>query len=166
MKKQRSKALPDEVRIGFSCRALELIEEECGATAHETGGMLLGQLRWTEYGLEYEVTHATPPGQGSVSGPTTFVRGADFAKRRLDYLANKFGVRYLGEWHKHAVSRAPQASPKDCSTIRAIACKPAYDIEFPVLVIANKDGKSLTIYASDCRKVAFIRVQHTTNDAE
>lgn len=145
---------------------MELIKEECGATTHETGGMLLGYLRWGEHGPEYEVTHATPPGNDSLSGPTTFARGANFARRRLDYLANKFGVRYLGEWHKHAVSKAPQASPKDRSTMRAIARKPAYDIEFPILVIANADGSCLTIYASDRRKVALICVQRGSKDVE
>lgn len=120
--------------------------------------MLLGHLRATGNGLEYEATHATPPGPDSVCGPAYFTRDWEFADRRLRYLASKFGVRYLGEWHKHPVADAPTASPTDRRTMRAIARKPAYDIDRPILVIANEDGGTMTVYVSDKRNVDRVRV--------
>lgn len=165
MKKPKSyKPLPDEVRVRLSKRALELIEVECVAAEEETGGMLVGHVRERKSFLEYEVTHATPPGHDSDAGPCRFTRGAGFAKRRLDYLAERFGVRYLGEWHKHAGQNTPRASLRDRATMRAIARKPAYDIEFPMLLIANEDGRRLAIYLSDRRKVALIRERHAEAD--
>lgn len=44
--------------------------------------------------------------------------------------------------------------------MRAIARKPAYAIEEPLLVVANETGSRLAIYAADRRKVALISVQH------
>ena len=165
MKKPKSyKRHPDEIRVCLSQKALELIEVECVDTFGETGGMLVGHVRETKGFLEYEVTHATPPGHDSDAGPCRFTRGSGFAKRRLDYLTEKFGVRYLGEWHKHAVPNTPRASPRDRATMRAIARKPAYDIEFPMLLIANEDGRRLAIYASDRRKVTLMREQHAAAD--
>lgn len=150
--------LTQEVTVCVSDRVSRLIAAECAATEGETGGMLLGYLRATGNGLEYEATHATPPGPDSVCGPSHFTRDSEFAERRLRYLENKFGVRYLGEWHKHPVADAPKASPTDRRTMSAIARKPAYDIDFPILVIANKDGSTMTVYVSDKRNVDRVRV--------
>lgn len=166
LRKPKSRMLSDEIRVGLSKRALNLIKEECKATVNETGGMLLGHLRWIEHEPEYEVTHATPPGADSVSGPNAFSRGANFAKVRLDYLSNKFGIQYLGEWHKHGVSGVPKASSRDCSTMRAIVCKSTCDIEFPILAIANEDGSCMAIYAADSRKINLICEQGVNKDGE
>ncbi|MDP9474202.1 MAG: Mov34/MPN/PAD-1 family protein [Actinomycetota bacterium] len=125
-------------------------------TEGETGGMLVGYVQEAEGSVEYEITHATPPGRDSRLASRRFTRGADFAKHRLDYLASKFGVRYLGEWHKHPAPDTPRASNTDRATMRAIARKPTYDIQLPVLVIANEDGRKLTLYASDRRRVVLI----------
>lgn len=151
-----------EVTVRVSDRVSRLIAAECAATEGETGGMLLGHLRASGDCMEYEATHATPPGPDSVCGPAHFMRDSDFADRRLRYLANKFGVQYLGEWHKHSVVDAPKASPTDRRTMRAIARKPAYNIDFPILVIANEDGGAMTIYVSDNRKVNLVRILDTT----
>ena len=159
MKKPKAdRQLTQEVTVRMSDRVSSLIRAECAATEGETGGMLLGQLRTTRDSLEYEATHATPPGPNSVCGPTHFTRDSDFADRRLRYLENKFGIRYLGEWHKHPVADAPTASSTDRKTMRAIARKPAYDIDHPILVIANEDGGTMTIYVSDNRKVNLVVV--------
>ena len=157
MKKPRRRSLsPDKVRVGLSRRALDLIAAECAITKGETGGMLVGYVHEAETALEYEVTHATPPGHDSKLEPRRFTRGSVFSKRRLDYLASKFGVRYLGEWHKHPASDTPQASNTDRATMRTIARKSAYDIRLPILAITNEDGRKLAIYASDYRRVVLI----------
>ena len=162
MKKSKGdRQLTQEVMVRVSDRVSRLIAVECAATEGETGGMLLGHLRTSRDCLEYEATHATPPGPDSVCGPTNFTRDSEFADCRLRYLANKFGVRYLGEWHKHPVADAPTASPKDRRTMRAIARKPAYDIDFPILIIANEDGDTMTVYVSDNRRVDRVRVLNT-----
>ncbi len=145
---------------------MDLIVAECAVTEGETGGMLVGHIREAEGSVEYEVMHATPPGHDSRLASHRFTRGSDFAKRRLDYLANKFGVRYLGEWHKHPAPDAPRASNTDRATMRAIARKPAYDIRLPVLAIANEDGRKLTIYASDRRRVVLICEHDFASEAD
>lgn len=155
-KPKEGRRRPAKIQVHLSRRVLDLIEAECLASEGETGGILVGHLRRTEGSLAYEVTHATPPGPDSSSGPRRFVRGSVFARRRLDYLADRFGVQYLGEWHKHPVRGTPRASNTDCDTIRAIARKPTYDIQVPILAIANRKGRRLTIYASDCRTVALV----------
>lgn len=157
-KPKEDRRLTQEVTVCLSDRVSSLIAAECAATKGETGGMLLGHLRATGDCLEYEATHATPPGPDSVCGPTHFTRDSDFADRRLRYLVDKFGVQYLGEWHKHPVAGAPRASSTDRRTMRAIARKPAYNIDFPILVIANEDGGTMTVYVSDNRKVNLVRV--------
>lgn len=81
-------------------------------------------------------------------------------------MVNKFGVQYLGEWHKHAVADTPRASSTDRRTMRAIARKPAYDITFPILLIANEDGRTITVYVSDSRRVTLVRVQHAIGHAD
>lgn len=157
MKKPRRRSLsPEKVRVWLSRRALDLIVAECEAIEGETGGMLVGHIREAEGSVEYEVTHTTPPGHDSRLARHRFTRGSGFAKRRLDYLASKYGVRYLGEWHKHPGPDAPRASNTDGATMRTIARKPAYDIRLPVLVIANEDGRKLTIYASNRRRVVLL----------
>ncbi len=159
LKKPRSRELPNEVRIRLSHRTSELIESECEATPYETGGVLLGHLRETDSCLEYEVTHAAPPGYDSVSGFTSFTRGPGFAKQRLDYLALKFGIHYLGEWHKHTSQDTPRASEKDLRTMRRIARNPSYDIAFPLLVVANESGRKLTIYVCSSRTAKRVRTR-------
>lgn len=165
-KPTKSRWSTDKVRVRLSRRTLDLIAAECENTEGETGGMLVGHLREAEVPLEYEVTHATPPGHDSRLAPVRFTRGSAFAKSRLDYLANKFGVRYLGEWHKHPVAEAPRASKTDRETMRAIASKPAYDIRLPVLVVANEDGRKLAIYAADRRRVILVCERDVTADAD
>lgn len=157
MKKLRKhSSSPEKVNVHFSLRALDLIVAECAITEGETGGMLVGHIQAAGSSVEYEVTHATPPGHDSKLAPCRFTRGSDFAKDRLDYLASKFGVRYLGEWHKHPVPDIPRASNTDRATMRTIARKVAYDIQVPVLVIVNKDGRKLAIYAANRRRVVLI----------
>lgn len=160
-KPKEDRRLPSEVTVCVSDRASSLIVAECAATKGETGGMLLGHLRATEDCLEYEATHATPPGPDSVCGTAHFTRGSDFAARRLRHLVTKLGVQYLGEWHKHPVADTPRARPTDRRTMRAIARKPEYKIDFPILVIANEDVDIMTVYVSDNRKVNLIQVLDT-----
>lgn len=155
-KPRKNRRSPDKVRVRLTRRTLDLIAAECANTEGETGGMLVGYLREAEGAVEYEVTHATPPGHDSRLAPLRFTRGSDFAKSRLDYLANKFGVQYLGEWHKHPVVESPQASKTDRETMCAIARKPVYDVQIPVLMIANIDGRKLAIYAADHRRVLLV----------
>lgn len=167
MKKPRQRNLsPERVRVRLSRRALDLIAAECAITEGETGGMLVGYVQEAEGAVEYEVTHATPPGHDSTLRPLRFTRGSDFAKRRLDYLASKFGVRYLGEWHKHPISDMPRASSTDRATMRTIARKPSYNIRCPVLVVANQQGSRLAVYASDRRKVVLICERDLAASAE
>lgn len=165
-KPRKSRRSPDKVRVRLSRRTLDLIAAECANTEGETGGMLVGRLQEAEGAVEYEVTHATPPGHDSRLALLQFTRGPDFAKSRLDYLANKFGVRYLGEWHKHPVADAPRASKTDRETMRAIAWKQAYDVQIPVLVIANEDGRKLAIYAADRRRVILVCERDVTSEVD
>lgn len=50
--------------------------------------------------------------------------------------------------------------------MRAIARKPAYDIQLPVLVIANEDGRKLALYASDRRRVVLVCERDLTAGAD
>lgn len=78
---------------------LRFIEEQVNAVPDllETGGLLLG----TELDDGRLITHATPPGPKAIHQQGMFQKDLDFSQAILNHLAQKTGVDYVGEWHKH-----------------------------------------------------------------
>jgi multisubunit Na+/H+ antiporter MnhE subunit len=48
----------------------------------------------------------------------------------------------------------------------AIARKPAYNIDFPILVIANENGGTLSVYVSDDSKVGLVHILNVQGRAD
>ena len=78
---------------------LRFIEDQVRAVPDhlETGGLLLG----TTSDSNRLVTHATPPGPKAIHQEGMFGKDMDFSQAILNHLAQKTGVDYVGEWHKH-----------------------------------------------------------------
>lgn len=79
--------------------ALLSIENEIQENANdETGGILLGYYFKNEDML---ITHAFPPGPKSIKSKYFFIKDFNYSKYIQKKYFNKYGVDYLGEWHKH-----------------------------------------------------------------
>lgn len=89
-------------RIYIFSSVLRFIEEQVLMVADhlETGGLLLGTIM----GSDRLITHATPPGPNAIQHESVFEKDLEFSQAILNYLAQKTGVDYIGEWHKHPPS--------------------------------------------------------------
>lgn len=86
------------------------------------------------------ITHATPPGPKAVHRPAMFERDLEFSQAALDHFAEKTGVDYIGEWHKHPPTLT-EPSEEDRKGVVEILKDPDYKtgdlMVFPVWVLSH-----------------------------
>lgn len=120
-------------------QALDVIRREALRSKVETGGVLIGS-RSKDGDGSFLVTHATPPGPRARHGSHFFERDVEYQQEILDDLSLRYGVQYLGEWHKHP-RNYPVPSPGDLLGVRELLGDPSYGVDeilFPI-VICEKD---------------------------
>lgn len=118
-------------------QALDVIRRESLQCDQETGGILIGARSSDGAFL---VTHATPPGPKAVHNSVYFQRDVDYQQKILNALHERYGVNYLGEWHKHPRS-LPVPSGGDLQGVRELLSDPDYAVDsilFPI-VICERD---------------------------
>lgn len=101
-------------------------------TKHESGGILLGQIK---DGKIY-VQNVSTPNKFDRSGRYYFHRDKDAAQIIIDYeFANSFGnVIYLGEWHTHPEA-VPSPSIQDMKMIKGQYNSGTLNVPFVLMII-------------------------------
>lgn len=114
-------------------QAMDVIRREALKFDIETGGILIGS-RSGDGGVL--VTHATPPGPAAVHNAVYFKRDVAYQQAVLNNLHRRYGVQYLGEWHKHPRS-LPVPSGGDFQGVCDLLADPDYgvnDLLFPIII--------------------------------
>lgn len=123
-------------RITLCSSSLKQIIDECfRAGANETGGILIGT--YSEDGFTAIINEATARPADSISGRTTFQRGAKGLKNLLRQRWET-GQYYVGEWHFHP-GGTPEPSSDDHASMKNIAANPHYQCQEPVMIILGGD---------------------------
>lgn len=128
-----------DMSIDFGPGVLAAIDDLCGFSDTETGGVLVGS--YPDH-LTAAVTEALPPPRDSEHYGTEFVRGTLGLRELLEERWNASPrTYYVGEWHYHP---APIVEPSavDFATMRGFAADPAIGCPCPIMVIAcrRSDG--------------------------
>ena len=97
----------------------------------ETGGDLYGT--WTEGGAPV-IFLATGPGRQSSGDRIWFDLDKDSILRNNEYLFDKFGIQYLGDWHSHHVLDLDRPSPGDRERISRIMINSQRSKMFEIIV--------------------------------
>ncbi|MEI8195847.1 MAG: Mov34/MPN/PAD-1 family protein [Phycisphaerae bacterium] len=114
-------------------QAMDVIRREALAFDVETGGILVGAKAGEGAIL---VTHATPPGPKAVHNAVYFQRDVAFQQAALNGLHQRYGVQYLGEWHKHPRG-LPVPSGGDLQGVKELLSDPDYGVDailFPIVI--------------------------------
>jgi len=114
-------------------QAMDVIRREALKFDIETGGILIGSRSADGAVL---VTHATPPGPAAVHNAVYFKRDVAYQQAALNSLHRRYGVQYLGEWHKHP-RNLPVPSGGDFQGVRDLLADPDYgvnDLLFPIII--------------------------------
>lgn len=120
-------------------RVNALIEARCRAYPDvETGGVLLG----TKLRVLFDVSD----GPRAHRSREAFRPSAAWQQRYVDYLFERFGVDYLGDWHKHP-SHVPTPSATDLATARTIVTSERWNTPQAVFPIATMDRGVVSLRA-------------------
>lgn len=115
-------------------RAHEEIVRDCLAHARaETGGVLVGR----SVGDDLVVPFVVGAGPRSIRTYAGFAPDPAYQQQHVDYLFHRFGVNYVGDWHRHP-GRFDTPSDHDCATAARITTDPAWNTPlaaFPIAVI-------------------------------
>lgn len=114
-------------------QAMDVIRREALKFDIETGGILIGSRSPDGAIL---VTHATPPGPNAVHNAVYFKRDVAYQQAALNSLHRRYGVQYLGEWHKHP-RNLPVPSGGDFQGVCDLLHDPDYgvnDLLFPIII--------------------------------
>jgi integrative and conjugative element protein (TIGR02256 family) len=122
-------------------RVYQAIERDClGNMATEIGGVLQGRLIRNEFIVPFSL----PAGPCSTKTPVHFSPDTAWQQVLLDFLHTRFGVDYVGDWHRHPGS-FDRPSGHDLRTARQIVstwkCSMAL---FPIAVV---DGAGVRLRA-------------------
>ena len=80
----------------------------------ETGGQMFGFLR--EDGVAV-VCYVIGPGRNANHQPTFFNQDTEYLQRVYNEISQRYGLRYIGEWHSHHQLGLAKPSGHDASTI-------------------------------------------------
>lgn len=114
-------------------QAMDVIRREALKFEIETGGILIGSR--SQDG-DILVTHATPPGPAAVHNAVYFKRDVAYQQAALNSLHRRYGVQYIGEWHKHP-RNLPVPSRGDMQGVYDLLADPDYgvnDLLFPIVI--------------------------------
>jgi len=113
---------------------LHAIEGQCLEHCDtETGGVLQGRL----IGHEFIVPFMIPAGPHATKTPVHFAPDSDWQQVLLDFLYDRFGTDYVGDWHRHPGS-FDRPSSHDLRTARTIVRTWQLPIAlFPIAVIES-----------------------------
>ncbi len=132
-------------------QALDVIRREALMLDVETGGILVG-ARSEDGDGSMLVTHATPPGPRAEHGEAFFQRDVEYQQKTLNELHRRYGVQYLGEWHKHPRSLCTP-SGGDLAGVKELLADSDYGVSailFPIVICERDLGFQLhPFYASD-----------------
>lgn len=120
-------------------QAMDVIRRESLKFDIETGGILIGS-RSNDGAIL--VTHATPPGPEALHNEVFFKRDVVFQQAALNKIYRRYGVQYLGEWHKHP-RNLPVPSGGDFQGVRELLDDPDYgvnDLLFPIIICESDLG--------------------------
>ena len=131
-------------------QAMDVIRREALKSDIETGGILIGAR--SEDGAVL-VTHATPPGPAAVHNAVFFQRDVAFQQSILNDLHRRYGVQYLGEWHKHP-RNLPVPSGGDLSGVKDLLADPDYGVDtllFPIVICERDLGFQIHPFCASSR---------------
>lgn len=101
----------------------------------ETGGVLPGRILDGAFVVPFSIAAGPAAKQSSVRFSPDF----EWQQIFLDFLFDRFGVDYLGDWHRHP-GRFDRPSAHDLRTARHIVTDPKWNVRqavFPIAVIED-----------------------------
>lgn len=130
-----------DTRLVLAEQAYQAIERECLAhQATETGGVLVGR----RLGGEIIVPFVIPAGPAAMQCTTRFRPDAAWQQTLLDYLFERFGLDYVGDYHRHP-GGFDRPSVQDRETARHIVTDREWDKVEALFPIAVLDGNRMRL---------------------
>lgn len=121
-------------RLILAERAHQLMMADCRAHPDtETGGILVGR----SIAGDSIVPFVVPAGTGAERSPAGFAPDSNFQQPFLDFLFDRFGADYVGDYHRHP-GCYDRPSPHDLVTAMRIVTDPDWNMPaacFPILTL-------------------------------